>query len=109
MNKSRGFGDTVEKFTYEDVLCHLGQTMNFLWCEMLRPDFDPSHAWAYKEVCRVLHLELIEIGSTRMVGSVQKGSDSKSPQGRSPRFAGYGLQIGGGRTRIRTRVSSLEG
>ena len=48
-------------------------------------------------------------GSARMVGSVQKSSDSKSPQGRSPRFAGYGLQIGGGRTRIRTRVFGLEG
>ena len=44
-----------------------------------------------------------------MVGSVQKSSDSKSPQGRRPRFAGYGLQIGGGRTRIRTRVFGLEG
>ena len=35
--------------------------------------------------------------------------DVKSPKGRRPRFAGYGLQIGGGRTRIRTRVFGLEG
>ena len=34
---------------------------------------------------------------------------TRSPQRRSPRFAGYGLQIGGGRTRIRTRVFGLEG
>jgi hypothetical protein len=39
-----------------------------------------------------------------VAGSVPKGTDAKSPQERPTRLAGYGLKVGGGRTRIRTRI-----
>ena len=41
-----------------------------------------------------------------MAGSVPKGTDAKSPQERPTRLAGYGLQMGSGRTSLRREKSS---
>ena len=54
-----------------------------------------------------IYLLLLGNGTTRVAGSVQKGTDAKSPQGRPTRLAGYGLKVGGGRTRIRSQTISI--